>query len=386
MKIRVAVVLLGVSQGLLAQTTWTVATGAPLEPTIALAAPGDILQLGQSHPPFVLDKGLVLLGPSGIFYPGGWGGVTTLQIPAGQSAHLVGLSFPSDSAWPAPGGQSVRVSGDVTLEDCKIHGSAAPIYAGLDVLSGSVAMLRCELLSVSSSAAMKVADGIVTMSGCEVTGLSVYSTHPHVYNLSGEAIQVSGGTLVATACEIRGGNGGVLFNPAYGDPSPALVTTGGSVSLTDCVVAAGMPVGPVSPVADILGAVRVARTPLASSVPSPGAVLDNSMVGMEIDAPLRLGLISTATATAGNQLQLMAIVGGFEFGAGFYAPIVEPLFGQPAQLVALTLAIPGAGAAVSWPLQVPTTPGLVGAGVWLQAIQLDTFQIRASAVVGGVVH
>lgn len=382
MEMKLVGILLGLSQTLLAQTIWTVPAGAPLEPTIALAAPGDILQLGQSHPTFVLDKGLVVLGPSEIF---DFSGTTSLQIPAGQSAHLVDLNFPPDYSTSTPAGSTVRVAGNATLEDCQIFGSAAPIYSALDILSGSVALLRCELQAAAFGAeAMHVSSGIVTMSDCELTGLSAsLGSGPIGGNLSGEAMRVLGGTVVASACELRGGRGANAAG--YGHPSPALVNTGGSVFLSDCVVEAGIPAFQSTGVAPILGAARVARSTLGGS-PSLGVVIDDSMVGMNIDAPLRLGLTATATATAGDQLQLLAIVGGFEFSAATYAPFVEPLFGQPAQLVVLTLALPAAGATVSWPLSVPAIPGLIGAGVWLQAIQFDSAEIRASAVVGGVVH
>ena len=73
---------------LMAQTTWTVPSGTPLGPTIAAAAPGDIIQLSGTHPGFDLTKGLTIRGPATIRMASAIPSTATtrVNVPVGQTA------------------------------------------------------------------------------------------------------------------------------------------------------------------------------------------------------------------------------------------------------------------------------------------------------------
>jgi hypothetical protein len=83
---------------------------------------------------------------------------------------------------------------------------------------------------------------------------------------------------------------------------------------------------------------------------------------------------------------LLVIVGGFDATPNSLPPVVEPVFGMPAQLVVLTLALPGAGASVGCTVSVPNLTSLLGVQIWLQAAQLAGAQIHASTLVGGPIR
>jgi hypothetical protein len=110
------------------------------------------------------------------------------------------------------------------------------------------------------------------------------------------------------------------------------------------------------------------------------------MVGMSASGPPTRGSSFTATATAGSSQDLLGIVGGFDATLATVPPIVEPLCGDPTQLIALLIAFPAPAAAVPFAVVVPNVAALIGFPVWLQAVQLDSGAIRASTVVGGVIR
>lgn len=123
-------------------------------------------------------------------------------------------------------------------------------------------------------------------------------------------------------------------------------------------------------------------TPGAGSTGGVQSVTE--LVGIRIDTGFQLNQTSTVTAIAGSSQQPLGIGGGFSAVPSSFPIIVEPVFGQ--QLIPLTIALPGPGAAVTAPVPVPNNPVLRGIGVWLQAFQLDVPVVRASTLVGGVVR
>lgn len=53
------------------------------------------------------------------------------------------------------------------------------------------------------------------------------------------------------------------------------------------------------------------------------------------------------------------------------APVVEPVFVQPASLITLGMVVPVTGVPVSAPIAVPNAQPLLGVGLFVQAFQLD---------------
>jgi hypothetical protein len=66
--------------------------------------------------------------------------------------------------------------------------------------------------------------------------------------------------------------------------------------------------------------------------------------------------------------------------------VVEPVLGGASPLIPLLTAVLPSGPQVAMQVNVPNAPFLVGSGVWLQAIQVSSAGIRASSMVGGIIH
>lgn len=399
----IAAAVVSVLGSLVGQTTWVVPAGASLAPTIALAAPGDILQLSGQHPGFTLNKGLVLLGPAQIqnpnyaqsFPPSGV--ETSVQIPAGQVATLVGIDFRMSGFLPSGVGHRVTVAGDAAFEDCQFRGSYVQgVAATVHVQAGTVILQRCLVTGFPGTVGMRVDGGTVVMTNCEVRGGSWDSSFPGVT----PAVQQAGGVIHASFLTAIGGSGGTstFSGITVYDGMPAMVVIGGASFVTDSTLTGGgggslFSLGQPAPALQGSGQVRVARTTLApgtavtgAAAPSSGFTIEPTMLGMSGSGPLRLGQTFTATATVGTAQQLLGIVGGFQLQANSVPTIVEPVYGSPAQLFTLLLVAPASSAQVPVTLNVPNVASLLGLGIWLQAVQLVGSQLRTSPLVGGVVR
>jgi hypothetical protein len=362
-----------------------VPNGAAVDSYIAQASPGDVLQLGAQHPSFQVTKGVVIVGqPGGTTITGPLpGGQIQVAVPAGQRASLSRLSLPS-------GGMSgFFVDGSLFLQSGQCHVEDVTV-AFVRVVDGVHILQRV----TAGGVPMNISGGLcvmsqVTLIGRNASGLPTDSSRP--------ALVQSGGTLVASRLTATGGNGldlGFMTHAA----SPGVQILGGSTFLTDSSVTGGAgsfgPFGAAPGAAALVGTggnVQVARTALTpgavgSGTPSSGFQTVGAMVGMRIDAAPTRGATFQVTATAGDSLGLLVVVGGFHAIPNNVPPVVEPLFGIPADLVPLTWALPAAGANVACSVAVPNAAQLFGADVWLQAIQLTPTDIRASAVVGGAIR
>lgn len=372
-----------------AQTVWNISAGADLTQAFAAAAPGDVLQLAPGrYSRFAMTKGLTVLGPAVIEAVQAQGASipSTVTVPAGQSAHLLGLDF---AAIPAAG-HSLSVSGSVSMEDCML-GPGDPGAPTLEAF-GALVMQRCTV----RGGGMWVVGGTVSLSQCTLHGqpATVFSTWA-IPALA--ALHVAAGEVVGSHVTATGGQGapGSFWPPMPLQPAaPAIAAFGNArVMVSDSSLAGGLGGGGIGAPAianSSTVAVRHARSTLTGTngQPSVGNVMvDARLVGMRCDRGLRLGAVSTVTATAGVAQQLLGILGGFDATPSSVFGVSGPVHGVAAGPILLTLAIPPAGAPIATTVAVPTFTGLLGLDVWLQALQFDGISLwTASPVVGGVVH
>lgn len=380
-----------------AQTVWDM--GAPwtdLGAVFAAAAPGDIVRLnGLTFPPIALGKGLTILGP-GTIQPASYSGPvqSTLTVPAGQYARLVDVEFAPQSF--ALGllftAHAVVADGAIAFDGCRFR-QGHPCNL---TTSGSVLLTRCQVLGDPVPAwpqpvgGMRVQAGFCSLVDCDVAGGNSVFQSAWPYSIaSTPALRANGGAVVASRTTFTGGAGANLgvFGASFG--SSGVVVAAGSCSLADCAVAAGPSPSAVSPPSLAASASTfVARTSLASVAgpASAGPVQQEpELVGLGVDQPLQRGQTSTFTAVAGSTAAL-ALFAGFEGDAYTHPAVFEPFVGSPGQLVLLTLSLPNAGASVPRAIAVPNASALVGFALYVQAFQLVTTGLRASAAFGGVVR
>jgi hypothetical protein len=374
-----------------AQTVWSM--GAPwtdLAAVLVAAAPGDIVRLnGLTFPPFVLSKGLTMIGPGVIAAASGTAPLTTLSIPPGENAQLVDVDF---QPFTLPvigllGGHRVVAQGSVTFDNCTFRqGNPHNLET-----AGTVLLHRCTVAGDATSFAQQRVGGMVVQSGycslvdCTIAGGNAVFCGGCVGNYvpATVALRVNGGTVAASNTTFVGGSGGTggVFVPTPGVPA---VQTAGITYLADCSLTAGAnPAG--APVPPLLGVATTsyARTTFGS-VTTPQSNVPQ-LVGLQMSPSLRIGQASTITAIAGST-SLLGILAGFDGAVGTHPVVVEPVLVPVWQLVTLAEATPSAGSAVTHSLLVPNLGSLIGLVVYVQAFQLDGVQVRASAPLGGAVR
>lgn len=367
-----------------AQTVWTVPQGQALDPYIAMASPGDVLLLDGYHPEFVLDKGLSIIGRGTYLYTPQSGtsisgfNQITVNVPPGQQATLQGFAL---NIWSATGTGTngiIVYGGKVTIADVDSN-------SGISV-SGETILQRVRITSggLGISGTCLASDVTVKGRNLATTFTSVLTPSPAI-SVGGASTRFIGSRITAT-----GGTGGsVSTYPFLFASREGLDVLSGQVFLTDSVLQGGAGGAPVLGGVAVAspGNVALARTTLVdgagAQTTSSGYQFVPTMVGLVAGAPPTRGRPFQATATAGSSLSLLAIVGGHDRTLNTLPPFVEPLLGNPSQLVALALAAPAPGAQVPVVVAVPQMASLLGTAVWLQALQLDGATIRASAVVGG---
>ncbi|MCU0864959.1 MAG: hypothetical protein MUC36_14310 [Planctomycetes bacterium] len=381
---RSSLVVLLMAPTVLCQATWNVPLGGNLASFLSQASPGDILVLaaGGSYGPVTVNKGVTILGRgASVSNP-------TFQVPQGQKASLVDVVL----SHPGLGFSNTLLILGGLVELSAISSQAGPTSSGgsvVDVRGGEVVIQRFA--------------GSLAVSGgrCWVTDSSLYGKRAEDLSViqmpSSRALVQSGGEVLVSHCSIAGGNG-VTYVP-YGSGNPILTyvqasvgihQTAGVMRLTDCNVSGGhVPPFPGKVAIQATGTMSIARTVVVDGYlagTSSGFHLAEEMVGITSTGTPILGATFTATAQAGTAQDLMGIVGGFRRGSSIVPPIVEPLFGDAAQLFTVAIGVPPAGGTLSTTVNVPNVVGLVGVEVWLQAVQVVGATIRASTVVGGTIR
>ena len=395
-------VLCALAAALPSQTIWNVTSGTDLNTVFAGAAPGDIVLLGPgTYSPFQLTKGLTVIGPATILGPASPqlpSYDTSVTVPAGQQARLVGLEF-RPTAPPIPlvlWGQMVTVDGDASFEQCRF-GPGAPHC--LEIHGGNVVLRDCIVVGTGIFGGLLQTGGSSWVVGCSLFGVNAGDLSFGLPIASTPAATVLGGRMMVASSTLLGGAAALeIANLAFLPPAPALtVSSPGLVTLADSVVrgGAGMTFGPgaIGIVSNTNAVVRFARSTVASGVgtvaiaPYVGNVAnDDDLVGLSMNHGLMLGQTTTATATAGASGLLLAVLATFDNSVATSPLAAEPIFGLLNGAITLALAAPAPGATVAASVVVPPVPMLVGAPLWLQAAQWNGVQFRLSPVVGGVVH
>lgn len=380
-----AVTVSMLAASLAAQTVWLVPDTTSVDAVIAQAAPGDVIRLSNSHPPFTISKGVEVVGAPGgtsIYYyqppnlPGP--GHIAVAVPVGQRAVLRGVWVISSTFQGETEGVLELVSGQCEVSDCSVAGPIR-VRGGNHVLQrispqlGTWLDLQGGICSVADSSFLPV----------------LRPGYSSVYGRPG--IGMFGGLLLASRVTVRGTDSSGLG--AFAESG--LLMFGGTAYLTDCSVRGGDAVfGPQPPAPAMLSLfglnlASLARTSMTQSPSAPasnGFTVMPGMVGMSCQGVPTVGASFTVVATAGNSQQALGILGGFDATPGSVAPFVEPLFGTPGTLVPVLVAFPAPAATVSATVSVPNLPALRGLAVWLQAAQVDGTSIRASALVGGTIR
>ncbi len=395
--------LLGLFCGasLAAQTVWNVPSGASLAPYVAQAAPGDVLVLGATHPPFTLQRGLVLMagfGTCAIVDPAVTSITTTIQIPAGQHASIIGLSF-QRAGWFLVG-QQVDVTGEVRFEDCSFEAGQGT-SAALAVHGGNVVLQRCFVRSTpaiqpSNPQAMVLHAGLCSVADTTFVGangalgLTTWSSVGPTPGL----LQL-GGVLVGSRITAAGGRG-IYNSPATSwlPPEPGFFSAGGVSYLTDSTLQGGDGLAFIANsgavAIDAVGSVAVARCQLLVGLGASGPTTGGSvrtvpqLVGLVGGGAVVRGQSFVATAVAGSSQPLFVAM-SLPAGGRPVLPVVEPVWLAPGAVV-LTMVLPSVGDSVPVTFPLPNAAYLFGHGIACQAFQLDGLAVRASAVVGGVIR
>lgn len=369
-------VLFGAS--LPAQNIINVPVGAEVGPYVAQANPGDILQLGAWHPGFVLDKGVVVRGAAGGTTIGTWwfDNFLSMTIPAGERAHLSGLTMPEFSDGSSSYGSSLTLqSGEATVEDLVIEGT-------VQVQGGVLVVQRMQ----HSAGRVRIQGGTCSITDSTVQGFHAYVDVAGSFSSSPGIVQQSG-TLVLSQVDVGGGAGSFVGD----SPSPGVSCNGGRCYATDCSFSGGFDMfgfNAPSILAAASATAELARTALSDpGQASTGYTIVPEMVGMVASAAPTRGASFDGIATAGSSQEVLVILGGFGIAPIDLSPFVaEPVFGDVPNLAIVTAALPAAGAQVVATVTVPNTPSLQGADVWLQAVQFAGAELRASALVGGAIR
>ncbi len=267
-------------------------------------------------------------------------GPVYFQLPTGQTAHVVGLSFAAAFVPFTP-------CAAVHLQDCTITSA----FVGAGILANSADL---------------------TIAGGSVAGASATSSLAAT-----PGIQLTNSRLHASGVTVTGGAASATSSGA-----PGIQATGGSLWLADATVTAG---GGCAVSAN--GLVRIDRSTLngsgASCALSPtGAPL----VGIDRTGPIRIGQLFQVTLTS-EPNALLVLYGS----VGLAAPVVAPLLDQPVWIDAtslflsdLTVATPLGQTTFSY--AVPPFPALVGAQFWLQGVGGMTLPLQTTPAVGGIVR
>ncbi|MCA8953832.1 MAG: hypothetical protein KDE27_30245 [Planctomycetes bacterium] len=395
-----------------AQTVWN-ATSPDLTPIFAQAAPGDIVLLSgsNSYVPFTLNKGLTLIGNPGaaIYDSSGIGQRydSSILVPPGQHAHLVNVNFAFSLLAQSAAGHHVAAAGSVTFDNCSFAGTIETYSNHTENVSvaGDVRMHHCRILNHPSmtTVGLRAFSGFVSLTDCDLVGHPAgWDPFSFPWNAT-SGLTIVDATVVASRCTMTGGHADWDYNsnqllPA--SPGIEIIGSSGELYLSDSTVVGGdggpswQTYGPGAAALAVstVGAARAefARNSLiggTGTVNGPAtagnAVLVPELVGIRIDHGFVRGQTTTVTATAGSSQLLLGIFGSLEPGLSTYPLVIEPVL-QTA--FGVTLATPAAGALVTAPIAIPNVSSLLGVEAWLQALQLTSGPVRASAVVGGVVH
>jgi len=330
--------------------------------TIRAATPGSVTIAFQSvvESPACLADPLCrsLLGP------------TEFALPAGQTAHVVGLDFaPTVDAVYASRHRVGVTSGRTTFDQCNI---AANGQAALIVNHAAVHLQGCTVSNLGAGySALWALYSDVSASGCTVTG------GDNVFALAPHAVDLSSTRFVGSHLDLRGGN------VQFGQDGSAVYADNSEVWIADSALTSQPG---TCPVVAVFSTGRIARSVQTGSTACGPGLPGGNVVGVERLAPLQNGTtFSMHIRTEPNQL--VAVHASNSLGT---TP-VPGLFEQPVSLdltafwlAGLFLADANGDVTASWNMPAGM---FLGEPLWLETITVEpVFPWQAGPVVGGVIR
>jgi hypothetical protein len=299
-----------------AQKTWIVdANGGghfkTHQAAVDAASPGDSIYFkAGTYYPMVASKPLHFSGD-----PGAWLRQVQLRdLPAGSRSTLRALGV--------VGLVLNRNRGGVHCESLILSGNSQ--YGIIAVRDCALTtFLNCSFSSYQSGAPLTVANSIVTLTGCSITGGSAGGYFPR-YNRSVPALSVTSTDLRISGCKFKGGSGFSYVyssNVIYLNASPAISMSGGSLIIDD----AG-------------GTALTAGAPAHPKVPSPAVVASGTRV--TIDPAVTLKSVNTTQHVAGTTPTMQSLPGLIAQGAMPGAQIGTARYGTPGSISILVLGLP----------------------------------------------
>ncbi|MCU0864724.1 MAG: hypothetical protein MUC36_13080 [Planctomycetes bacterium] len=387
---------------LTAQTVWNVTGPFGIQPAINAASPGDILVLTASgglpdYAPFTLGKGLIIRGngakvgsfPSGTLPPGIPSAIS-INIPAGQVAHLVELDF-SQSITPFGSlGNTVDVQGgSVRFEQCTMrrsNGTALQVaQADVVVAGGSITALG----NIGAGPGLTANQSRVTLRDVTVTGASS-TTHPITSfpSPAAPAARLTDSTLHAERATFVGGSHNATFVDV---PAAGIDATNTTLWLAGCTVTGGSSATAGATALVNTGTVpaELRSTTLLGGSPggaaSSGPVAAAPLLQLSQSSPWIRGAVSTL----GFQGEPFGVFGLWlaPAASGSVSPLMpEPLYFPPSAAVLFGLL--DATGASSLPVAVPNVLSLQNVPFWIQALQITgpVLTLRASTIAGGTIR
>lgn len=379
--------LVALSTPAASQQVWNIAAGAPIQPIVDGAAPGDVLVLAPgTYEKFNLNKGLTIVGPATL----GTNLVVrdlTVAVPAGQHARLIDLTIRPDT--PPNGfsnGVTAVTSGVAVFEGCRFEAARGTRYA-LSVAGASVVLDHCNVIGSGVMTFAPVAL-LATDAHVAATDTHFVGAHGVAFTPPGRAIEITGsGSLHLSACTASGGDAGGIIAEAPAQPA---IATGVPTWLTDCIVTGGSNPFFGVPASGLVAGVPsetarctiVAGTGLVLGTPTSGPVTVNpELLGAQSSGPATLGGAFSVTFSAdraGVGVTVLATA------AGPSAPIAVPVVAQPLWATSLFVAgslATNAGGTATLSLTVPTTPALRYQAFELFGVRLAAVGIQASPLV-----
>lgn len=379
-----------VAVGLPSQTTHLVGPGGlpQIRAALAIAVPGDtILVQPGTYAHFHCAAGVSIRAavpgsvtvayqsavesPACLANPlcAGLLGPTEFLLPAGQTAHVVGIDFAPTVDLAHNNRHRVTVlGGRVTFEECVL--SANSIHA-LFVRDASVHLQACAVRNIGANySALRAIDAYVSATGCEVTG------GDNVFALAPHAVELTGSRFVGSDLDLRGGN------IQFGQDGSALYADNSEVWIADstlfaqpgtCAVAAFNTTG------------RIARS-VQTGAGCPAPLAGGNVLGVERLTSLMNGTtFSMHVRTEPNQivavhasprLDTVTLPGAFE------QPVSLDL--TAFWLAGVFLADANGDVTASWNMPAGM---FVGETVWLETIGIGpSFPIQVGPVVGGIIR
>lgn len=363
-----------------------------IQAAVDTARDGDILRIAPgTYGGFsVAGKGLTLLAdqPGTVRILNLYVGDSVTFLPApGQQVRLVDLRFERN---PAAGDNVVGFgSGVVSIEACTFRGGH---FAVLNIASNSVVVMRhCDVQGDNTPVLVSSQSHLVASECTFVSGPLSHSFE------DGSAIQLNAASAMFSACTMTGGaHPGGFFAFVAGSGVKGL--NGSRLWLVDCTARGGdsaTAVTPGGPAISNNGLTSYHRCTLigGTSLAGPAPAIEGASI-----AEPQLGATSSPTVLqpgtnfgavfTGEPGDIIVVLGTTELLAAQTTPLLaQPLLGFLAPNgIVVDAAVAGPQGSVAYTFPVPNTAAVRHLGVWFRGIDLATWPLQSSTVVGGVIR